>query len=274
VDDFGGGLPGDGVVKFVLYHRVKFAGSGRAAVVVNAALGKDISDLLPDAALAGSNGADALQQLAEVIFAKNALALLEPFVIQHKAFGDKFLQGFGGPNAKPRRLGGIDAVADGNDGVEVVEPGFIGLRFVGEGAVRGGYFQNGNNHFFVEFAFLENVFEVLADGGSLDAKERGHGFLRQPDRFVPDDDVDFHIFLRRAVNEELECLAHGGDGWLSANIHNVVTLIQRGELQADWFRQGAVYMCVLMHSSPARCSLRLTSIFRLSTNRYPPSPSL
>lgn len=81
----------------------------------------NVSYLLPDAAFAGADGTDALQQLAKVILAKGRAPLLEALVIQGKALEHVLLEDAGGPDAKVGRPEGIDAIAYGNDGIEVVE---------------------------------------------------------------------------------------------------------------------------------------------------------
>ena len=61
VDDLCRSLAGDGVMEFILYHGVELFCGRRIAIVVDAALGKNIRHLLPDTAFAGADRADALQ---------------------------------------------------------------------------------------------------------------------------------------------------------------------------------------------------------------------
>lgn len=75
-DNFCGGLPGYGVVKTILDHGVDVLRRRRPFVLVNAALSIDVGDFLPDAALTCADGTDTLQQLQEVILAKNRRSLL------------------------------------------------------------------------------------------------------------------------------------------------------------------------------------------------------
>lgn len=67
--------------------------------------------------LAGTDGAHPLQQLPEVVFTDNPLALLEAFVIEDEALLDVLREDLGCPDAKLRGAFGIDPVADGDDGV-------------------------------------------------------------------------------------------------------------------------------------------------------------
>lgn len=82
IDDFRRRLPGDGIVKAILYHGVKVMCGRRITVVVQTALGKNIGNLLPDAAFTGADEADALQQFTEMVVTENRTPLFEAFVIQ------------------------------------------------------------------------------------------------------------------------------------------------------------------------------------------------
>lgn len=46
--------------------------------------------------------------------------MLEPFVVEGKALDQVFAEDVGGPDAKARGLVAVDAVPDGDDGIEVV----------------------------------------------------------------------------------------------------------------------------------------------------------
>ena len=52
VDDFCGSLSGDGVMEFVLHHRIEVMGNGGIFVIVDAAFPENVGDLQPDAAFA------------------------------------------------------------------------------------------------------------------------------------------------------------------------------------------------------------------------------
>ena len=120
IDDFGGGLPRDGVVEFILNHGVEVMGNGSVFIVVDAALCEDIRYLLPDAAFAGTDRADALKQLTEVVVTKRSCSLFEAFVIQREALGHILLQDAGRPDAELCRAAGIDAVADGDNRIQII----------------------------------------------------------------------------------------------------------------------------------------------------------
>ncbi len=80
----------------------------------------DVRDFLVKAAFAGPDGTDPLQQPQEVVLAEHLLALLQAFIIQHKALADIFLQNLSSPNAELGSTLGADAVADCNDGIEAI----------------------------------------------------------------------------------------------------------------------------------------------------------
>ena len=61
------GFAGNGKMEYILHHGIKFLGDWIVLVVVDAALSKNIGDLLPNTALAGTDGANPLQQLTEVV---------------------------------------------------------------------------------------------------------------------------------------------------------------------------------------------------------------
>ena len=79
----------------------------RYLVVVDAALLVDIGDLEIEPPFAGTDLADALQKLVEVVFAETLIEL-QPFVVEHKPFNDEFPERLGGPNAKSGGLGAVD----------------------------------------------------------------------------------------------------------------------------------------------------------------------
>ena len=131
MDNLGRGLAGNRIVELVLHHGIEFLGDGRVLVIVKAAFGENIGHLLPDTPLAGPNGADTVEQFAEIVLAKNLPALLQALVIQHKAFLDEFLQGFCCPDPELCGFGGIHPIANRDDGVEVVEICLIGFAVCG-----------------------------------------------------------------------------------------------------------------------------------------------
>ena len=107
-------MTGNGPMKFVLDHFVKIVGVLGLRVVVDATLGVDVSDLLVEASLAGSDLLYSFQKLVEIIFAE-LFPLLESFVVEDESFNDEFAEGLCGPNTEAGGFYGVDAVADGYD---------------------------------------------------------------------------------------------------------------------------------------------------------------
>lgn len=85
------------------------------------------------------------------------------FVVGRETFRRQLFKNAGRPNAKARRSVRVDSITDGDERVEVVELRRNLLRFPFDDAVLRGYFQNGNNRFFVEFSFGKNIFAMPTD---------------------------------------------------------------------------------------------------------------
>ena len=100
VNNFRCGLSGDRKVEFILHHRIKIPGDRGVFIIIKAAFGENIGDLLPDAALTGADGAHTIQQFPEVVFTEHGFALFQAIIIQHKAFLDEVFQDFGGPDTE------------------------------------------------------------------------------------------------------------------------------------------------------------------------------
>ena len=118
-DDLGRRLAGHGPVQLVLHGLEEGLGDLGLRVVVDAALLVDVGDLQVEAALAGPDLADALEQLVEVVLAEPPVEL-QPLVVEHEPLDDELLEGLGGPDAELGGPGAVDPIADGDDGVEVV----------------------------------------------------------------------------------------------------------------------------------------------------------
>ena len=115
-DEFGRGVAGDGEEKFVLHFGEEVLGFLLAQAVV-AADGEEVADFLVEAFFRGADFADAGKQLIEVI---PAAGVFEALVVHDEAFDEIFAQVGGGPLAELRAAWRPDAVADGEDEVEVV----------------------------------------------------------------------------------------------------------------------------------------------------------
>jgi hypothetical protein len=115
------------------------------------AKGVDVSDLLVEPPLTGPDLTNPFQELIEVIQPKR-FSLLEAFVVHHESLDHEFLQGLRRPDTKLRGLVAVHAVADSDDGIQVVELYFPSLSLSLNGTVLGGMFQNGTNLFLGKFS--------------------------------------------------------------------------------------------------------------------------
>ena len=70
-------------------------------------------------------------------------------------------------------------------------------------------FHFGKDHFFIQFTFGKDVFQMFADGRRLNAEQFGHSFLRKPNCFVFDDGVYAHIFFGGLIHQKTKIVAHG-----------------------------------------------------------------
>jgi hypothetical protein len=75
--------------------------------------------------------ADALELLLEVLLAQDGAAALEALVVHREALDGELLDDARGPLAELHRPLGVDLVADGDDGREVVVLGVVGLAVGG-----------------------------------------------------------------------------------------------------------------------------------------------
>ncbi len=117
VDDFRRRLAGDGPMELVL-HGLKERDALRLRRVVINAGGVNVGDLLVEAPLGGADVLNPAEQFLEVV--EGLVRILQAFVVEDKAFDDELAEFLGGPDAEAGGDGALDAVADGDDGVEVV----------------------------------------------------------------------------------------------------------------------------------------------------------
>lgn len=66
-----------------------------------------------------------------------------------------------------------------------------------------GVFQNGTYHFLFELSALENVFQMLGDGGPLHTKKLCHALLGEPEGFIIAQNFHLHLAIGRGVEEEV-----------------------------------------------------------------------
>ena len=118
VNDLRRRVAGDGPVHFVLHGLEEFD-ADRLGRIVIAAGGIDVGDLLVEAPLGGADVLNPPEQLLEII--EGLVGIFQAFVVENEALDDEFAELLRGPDAKAGGDGAFDAVADRDDGVEVIE---------------------------------------------------------------------------------------------------------------------------------------------------------
>ena len=107
----------DGPVHFVLHGLEELDADRLRRIVVDTG-SVDVSDFLVKAPLGGADVLNPPQQLVEII--ERLVGIFQAFVVEDETLDDEFTQFLRGPDAKARGQGAFNAVADGDDGVEVV----------------------------------------------------------------------------------------------------------------------------------------------------------
>ena len=148
---------GNGIVEFILYSGIKMICGIGISIIINAALGKYISYLLPYSAFAGTDGANSFQQFTEIVFSKSCFTLFQAFVIHSKALYHIFFQNSGCPYTESGCLNGVNSVTNGNNSIQIVIIGRGKLRFSGNSTVWSGYFHFGNYHLRASSAYSRGV---------------------------------------------------------------------------------------------------------------------
>lgn len=118
-DDLCGGLAVDRPVHLVLDGRVERLRQLCRRIVVDAALGVDIRDLLVEPALRRADPADPFEELVEVVRAE-VDGRLEALVVHDEALDQVLVQPCRGPLPEPCSLLGPNAIADRDDRRQVV----------------------------------------------------------------------------------------------------------------------------------------------------------
>ena len=118
MDDFSSGLAGDGPVHLVLHGLEKGKAGFSRRIVVNTG-SVDVGDLFVKATLGGADILNPPRKLFEII--EGLIRVFEPFIVEHKAFNDIFVQTLGCPDAKPCSNNRFDTVTYRNNGIKVIE---------------------------------------------------------------------------------------------------------------------------------------------------------
>lgn len=97
---------------------------------------------------------------------------------------DEYIEDLGRPLAERYRALGIDLVPDSNDGREVVALGLVGL------AVGSSSSKTSDHCRLIELAVLEDLLQVVVDGGDFHILELRHPLLAEPHVLVGVDRFD------------------------------------------------------------------------------------
>ena len=119
MDDFRRRMAMRRKVHFVLHRGEKLLGRIRIRLVIHAGR-VNIQHLLVEPPFRWADVADTRQQFVEIIRLPLARRIFQPFVIHREALDDVFIQPLRRPNAKLRATRRFHAVANGNDGVQIV----------------------------------------------------------------------------------------------------------------------------------------------------------
>lgn len=66
-----------------------------------------------------------------------------------------------------------------------------------------GIFQNGNNHFLIQFSFFKNILQMFWDCRDVNLKKLCHLFLRQPKRLIVKKHINIHLSSRCLKNHKI-----------------------------------------------------------------------
>ena len=80
------------------------------------------------------------------------------------------------------------------------------LRFAFHGTVGSGEFQNGTYHFFFEFPGIKDVFQMLGDGGALNAEKLRYTRLGKPQRLLAKKDFHLRLAIGSGVEQKFRAL--------------------------------------------------------------------
>ncbi len=71
-----------------------------------------------------------------------------------------------------------------------------------------GYFQFGNNHFFLQFSLLENILQMFTYSGNSYPKELRHSLLGTPYCTILYNDLYLALLVGHAVKQKLYLVFH------------------------------------------------------------------
>ncbi len=182
-------MAGYRIMKLVLYMSVELPCKIRFRIIINAAFGKNVGNLLIYPPFTGTNRANSFEQLMEIIFSKIS-TVFQAFIIQGKSFDDILFNQFGCPYPELGSFGGIYPITNRYNGVEIVE---FNLSLYLTFTLLLNCFQNGNSCLFLELATVINVIKVFGNGGNAHTKQLCNSFLRKPNRLIVQKNFNLHL---------------------------------------------------------------------------------
>jgi len=194
-DQLGGGVAVDGKVELVLDSGEKSLRRFSLCAVIHRG-GVNVGNLLIEATLAGADFADFRKQVVKVGLVEDG-TVFQPFLVQNIPTDGEVPQDADGPLAELGGAGGVDAEADGDDGVETVECGEVFLP------VFGSMSEIPTHCFFIEFTVRKDVLKMLGDGAAALIKEDADELLGEPNGLVLHANFDALFPGLRGKDEEL-----------------------------------------------------------------------
>ena len=179
---------------FILDNLKKLARNVRIRIVVDAR-SIDIEHFAPKEFFRRADILDAGEQFVKVVAPAH---LLEPFVIQRKAFDDVFAQTLASPNPElctPKRF---YPVSDRNNHIQVIKIDFSGNL---PGSFGLNYPEFPDSFIRREFAFLVNILDMFVYGSNILLKQFRHHLLRQPYSFIFKSNLDASKAVFGFINE-------------------------------------------------------------------------
>ena len=135
------------IMEFVLNNLEETDRLFGLGIIINAGC-IEIKNLTIKNLLRRPNIPDSIQQFFPI---QTASISLQPSIIQCKTFNDVLAEALCRPLAEAGAYDGMDAVADGNDDVEVIIKNVMFLSFSFNGSMRSGYSEFPNNHGFGQY---------------------------------------------------------------------------------------------------------------------------
>ena len=121
-------------------------------------------------------------------------------LVNSDTIDDVFFEDIGSPNTEIGGLAGVDAVADRDDGVEIVDIDGTGD---GAGAFGGNLFHFGTSSRFFELPFLVDFFEMFGDSLRIDVEQFGDLSLSSPNSFRGGFEVELDGFAAGFVDDDV-----------------------------------------------------------------------